>query len=325
MGGTGGVARSSWADRVKPVRIRLEASSHCQLRCPSCPTTTGAIDAAIGRGFLAAADFRRLVEANPRIREIELSNYGEMFLNPELLDIIRHAHRRDVALTADNGANLNHAAPDVLEGLVRYRFRSIRCSIDGVSQQSYERYRARGRLGKVIRNIETINRHKRSLRSDFPRLTWQLVAFGHNDAEIEHARQMATRLDMDFFVKLSWDPEFSPVRRVDAVRAQSGTGAASRDEYRSLHGVDYMDGLCRQLWEAPQINWDGKVLGCCRNFWGDFGGNVFSHGLDNGINSEKMRYARAMLEGRKPPRADIPCATCDIYLSRQSGKPECDE
>ena len=56
-----------------------------------------------------------------------------------------------------------------------------------------------------------------------------------------------------------------------------------------------------------------KNLGCCRNFWGDFGGNAFNDGLRACFNHEKMRYARAMLRGRKPPRDDIPCSTCEIY------------
>jgi hypothetical protein len=59
----------------------------------------------------------------------------------------------------------------------------------------------------------------------------------------------------------------------------------------------------------------GKNLGCCRNFWGDFGGNAFLDGLHACFNHKKMRYARAMLRGRKPPRADIPCSSCEIYLS----------
>ncbi len=31
-----------------------------------------------------------------------------------------------------------------------------------------------------------------------------------------------------------------------------------------------------------------KVLGCCRNFWGDFGGNAFTDGLVSSLNNEKI-------------------------------------
>ena len=38
-------------------KIKLESCSACQLRCPSCPTTTGATRDVVGRSYLRAADF----------------------------------------------------------------------------------------------------------------------------------------------------------------------------------------------------------------------------------------------------------------------------
>jgi hypothetical protein len=34
------------------------------------------------------ADFAALLDRNPQIAHVELSNYGEMFLNPHLADIL---------------------------------------------------------------------------------------------------------------------------------------------------------------------------------------------------------------------------------------------
>jgi hypothetical protein len=75
---------------IRPRAIRLEASSFCQLRCPSCPTTTRAIHPAVGSGFLRLDDFRRLIDENPSLAAIELSNFGEIFLNPQLLQIFEN-------------------------------------------------------------------------------------------------------------------------------------------------------------------------------------------------------------------------------------------
>ena len=111
---------------------------------------------------------------------------------------------------------------------------------------------------------------------------------------------------------------FSPVNDQDLVRAEAG--ASSREEYLEIHRQDYMESMCHQLWDHPQINWDGRLLGFCRNFWGDFGGNVFEDGLTEALNNEKINYARDMLRGKQPLRSDIPCATCNIHLQRkQSG------
>ena len=108
-----------------PRSIRLEASTVCQLKCPSCPTTTGQAAEALGPGFLAFSDFKRVIDENPHISRIELSNWGEIFLNKELLEMMRYAHKRNVALYASNGANLNTVDDEVLAGIVKYKLRKL--------------------------------------------------------------------------------------------------------------------------------------------------------------------------------------------------------
>jgi Radical SAM superfamily len=288
---------------IRPAKIRLEASSACQLRCPACPTTSGAIAAAIGTGHLRFANFKTLIEDNPGIERIELSNYGEIFLNPELLQILELAHRRGVALTADNGVNLNTVRPELLEGLVKYGFRRLSCSIDGATPETYSKYRVGGDFHAVLENVRKINALKSEYGTPYPRLTWQFVVFSHNRHEREAAKRLAERLGMKFVAKSSWS-EDSP-----------GVDPPSRRAYRERYGVEYTRGLCHQLWVLPQINWDGRVLGCCRNFWGEFGGNAFTDGILAVSNRERMEYARGMLLGKNPSRADVPCSTCDQYLS----------
>lgn len=298
--------------KIMPKMILLAASSVCQLRCPSCPNTTKEILPTVGHGFLRLNDFKKLVDENPGIKKIELSNYGELFLNPDILEIIKYAYKRKVFLTADIGTNLNTVTNDVLEGLVKYKFRSMGISIDGASNETYTQYRIRGNFDRVIENIKQINLFKKQYHSKYPLLTWQYVVFGFNEHELAKARKLADELNMAFSPKLSWDNKFSPVVNREAIRQE--IGAATRDEYKEKYGVDYKQSICHQLWERPQINWDGKVLGCCRNYWKDFGGNVFTDGLMECLNSDKLSYARDMLLGRQKPREDNPCSICDIYL-----------
>jgi MoaA/NifB/PqqE/SkfB family radical SAM enzyme len=302
---------------VRPRQIRLEASSACQLRCPSCPTTSKATHPVIGSGWLTFSNFRTLVDANPWLEEIELSNYGEIFLNPELLQIIEYAHDRGLVLTCDNGSNFNFFRDDVLEALAKFRFRSITCSIDGASHDTYGAYRVRGDFHRVIANIRRLNEYKERYQSQFPLLTWQFVVFGHNENELPLARELARDLGMAFYGKLSWDAEISPIHDEEAVRKHLGLDAATRTAFHDAHGTGYLDDICRQLWDAPQINWDGKVLGCCRNYWGEFGGNALTDGLLQSLNSETMHYARQMLLGQMGARPDIPCTTCPTYMDRK--------
>ena len=303
---------------VNPRRVRLEASSHCQLRCPSCPTTQGKIDAVVGKGVLQADAFDRFLARNPQIVEVELSNWGEILLNPELVAIIRLAAERRVQLTARNGVNFNHARDDVLEAMVVHRFGPITCSIDGASQESYSKYRVGGDFDRVLTNIRRLNELKARHDRPEPELTWQFVVFGYNEHEIEEARSLATALGMRFRAKLSWDEELSPVRDPEAVMRATGIAATSRSGYRERFGLDYKASICHQLWDQPMVNWNGRMLGCCANHWGSFGDRVFDIGLRAAANNDRMRYARAMLQGLVPARDDVPCTQCERYVAMQA-------
>ena len=244
--------------------------------------------------------------------------FGEIFLNPQLLQILELAHERKVALAAGNGVNLNNVRDEVLEGVVKFKLQGMTCSIDGASQETYELYRVRGKFENVIANIKKINHFKQLYRSEFPRLRWQFIVFGHNEHELTRARRMAQELGMEFYAKLSWDDDLSPISDKEAVRRETQTGAATRAEFKERYGRDYKQNTCHQLWDVPQVNWDGKVLGCGRNFWGDFGGNAFADGLIPSLNTEKITYARKMLRGQAVARQDIPCTTCEIYLDMRA-------
>jgi len=299
---------------ISPDTVRIDAATICQLKCPSCPTAGGDIGATIGSGFLKFDDFKKFLGRNRGIKLIELSNWGEVFLNPELERIIEYAHEQGVELSIANGANLNNATPQVLEALVKCKVRDLNCSIDGATQETYSIYRVKGNLENVLQNIKTVNQYKRLYKSDLPRLTWQFVVFGHNEHEIDQARAMAEALDMHFYLKLNWDDlydrPFSPAQDVERLRDQFG--AANRQEFLEKHKRPYIAVTCTQLWTSPQINFNGEVLGCCINHWASFG-NAFQDNLSDILNDERMTYAREMLEGKSEAREDIPCTTCKVY------------
>jgi glycosyltransferase involved in cell wall biosynthesis len=304
-------------EHIRPQKIRLEISSACQLRCPSCPTTTKEALPAIGQGFLELYHFKELINESPWVKEIEISNYGEIFLNPELPKILEAAYINGIKITINNGTNLNHVSHESLEALVKYKVGSLVCSIDGASQETYEKYRVRGNLMRVIEHIKKINFYKEKYHSQTPKLIWQFILFEHNKDEIVKAKEMAQALSMDFQVKTSWDDKLAPTTLNHSINSHINLRFISRNAYKKELKQDPYIGICKQLWEEPQINWDGKVLGCCRNFWGDFGEGTFQNGLLKAINGEKISYARLMLKGFLPERVGIPCTSCEIYKERK--------
>ena len=184
---------------ISPKKIRVEASSACQLRCPACPTGQRRTSTnACGTGYLKLKNFERLLANNPAIEQIELSNWGEVFLNPDFAGILEHAWHRRVKLTILNGANLNYATDQALEALVRYRLRELVVALDGACNETYQLYRVNGNFDRVIANVGRINRLKAQYHSDEPVLIWQFVLFGHNEQEIGQARRISQRADLAF-------------------------------------------------------------------------------------------------------------------------------
>jgi MoaA/NifB/PqqE/SkfB family radical SAM enzyme len=291
--------------------LRLEASSKCQLKCPLCLTGTHyhRKHSAIGWGHLSLEHFKVFLSKNPQIRSIELSNYGELFLHPHIEEILRIAYEKNIRLTALNGANLNHLPDSTAEALVKYSFEKIKVSIDGASEESYQIYRKGGNFQRVLENIRKINFYKEKYQSAYPKLKWQFIVFGHNEHEIEKARSLAQELKMGFKLKFNYSPKKFPIRNAEYI-AQA-MGASTITEFEAKNQQLYSP-ACFQLWSAPQINWDGKLLGCCVNHFGDFG-NIFQQSLETLLQSEKYVYAKKMLLGEVPARADIPCVQCNRY------------
>ena len=310
-------------DLLGPYRgshVRLEASSRCQLKCPLCPTAAGtARNGSVGWGVLALEDFVRFLARNPAVRHVELSNYGEIFLNPQLVAILAHAQAIGVAVEAYNGANLNDAREEQLEALVRYGLRRLVVSIDGASQETYGVYRSGGTLAGVLENVRRLNEWKVRLGSTRPQLFWQFVIFGHNEHELPAARRLAAELGMGFRAKLSWNGRYSPVRDPEFVRRETGLEAFTHAEFAKKTGGRYFLG-CRDLWAGPQVNWDGRLLGCCVNFWGDFG-NAFAQDLETCTGGAAYQNAKRVLLGLEEPRPGLPCLDCGTYLDDVRNRP----
>lgn len=297
--------------QLLPKRVGIDASSLCQLNCVSCYMRQNP-RVIVGHGYLRFKDFRKFLLDNPYVKEIELSNNGEVFLNPELEQILELAHCHNVAITINSGTNFNTVSDSQLKTLVTSQVRSITCSIDGTSQEVYSAYRRNGNYHQVIKNIETLNEYKKKYCSEYPKLKWQFIIMPHNEHQVLEAKQMAGKLGMEIFYKLTWDEGYVP-QNIEFLREVTGLDMFSREEVKKETGNLYLEN-CSDLFVAPKINWDGRLLGCCRAVTGAFDVNVFEMGLENALKSEEYRKTQQMLLGEKVRvNENNPCLNCEYY------------
>ncbi len=301
---------------INPKKVRIDASTACQLDCTGCYMRLNNYGG-VGKGFLLCDDFVRFLERNPQVKEVELSNNGEPFLNPEIEQIIYEAYNRGVSLTFSNGVNFNNVSKAAIEYLVKYKVRHINISIDGVKQEIYQKYRRNGNISKVIENIRTVNYYKDQYKSSYPYLTWQFVLMEDNEEDIGEAKKWAEELNMDFTYKLDWSGEYFP-QNSDKVSSFIGTDVYNRKQYAIRYGYSFVRMGCSQMIYEPQINWDGRLLGCCGNYKRDWGVNVFKTTLKEAVNDEKYRNAViSYLMGEKLP--DIRGVCCDCSSDGKRG------
>jgi SAM-dependent methyltransferase/molybdenum cofactor biosynthesis enzyme MoaA len=305
-----------------PNFVRIDASTLCQLNCTACYMRVSN-SGTVGKGNLKFSDFKNFIDTHPYIKRVELSNNGEIFLNPDLIKILAYAFAQNVQLSAINGVNFNTVSDEVIEALVKYRFLAMTFSIDGASQKVYSAYRRNGNYDKVICNIKKLNEFKNKYKSKFPETVWQYVVRENTEDDVINAKKQARQLGMDVHFKLTWEQEYKP-QKIEILRAETGLFKQNFPSHVKLASNQPSKdprtyyAICHQLFESPQINWDGRLLGCCRVHRSDFGVNVFEVGLEAALNTEQYTYAKQLLQGKCPPPHErlqkiMPCVTCDYY------------
>ena len=286
----------------RPWRVRIDICTLCQLRCRDCHMRDPG-EATMGYGYIPAETFKNFIDDNPFILSIEISNNGEPLIHPQLHEMITYAYEHHVEISIWNGTNFNDVSDEVLEDLVRYQVRLLNIALDGACQKTYEVYRRNGNFNKVIHNIRKINQLKDKYHSEYPHMTWQFVMMKHNYHEMDMARQMAAELGMTIQFRDSWNAD---------ERAAVAALSADRKQAKLLLDADHntFQTYCSDLLFHPQINWDGRLLGCCQIYKSDWNMNAFDSGFLTVVNSDTYRKTLASILEISPVTADIPCRTC---------------
>ena len=201
-----------------PSRMYIECTAACNISCTQavCAPETG-ITRTRQAGMLDFDLFRRVIdEAGPSLQRIDFFNYGEAFLHKravEMCEYIKTNFPHIYIYTSTNGLALTE---EQARRLVHSGIDEVTFSIDGATQESYVKYRQRGRFDVAIRTLRTMAEEKRRSGRDAPFLNWRYILFVWNDsdAEMAEARRLAAEIGVD---RLCWEitdhPEDSYSRR----------------------------------------------------------------------------------------------------------------
>ena len=296
--------------RSHPVVLVLDPATVCNLRCPFCPTGGGYGDFA--RELLQPDGFARIMDHLDvdLLEEAQLYNWGEPLLNPHLVSYIRFLTDHSIATQISTNLSHRDCSESSLADLVESGLGEMLVSVDGASQESYERYRIRGELARVVANMKRLAAVKRRLGSDKPKVVYKMLLNRYNQHEIEAARAIAEDCEAEFWPDDSfWCPDDVRtewlVDNRDEAPTQGFTSAPDPNEVISTY--------CRQLWTTVVVSANGDVYPCCLLYEPEHAvGNLLKEDIWSIRNNDRMVNLRRFVSDRDaddPPFPNL-CVKC---------------
>ncbi len=289
-----GIGRQS----LRTVRSQAEPGNEENLSCPGCLLTQQRMPAAeASRRVMNLDTFKRSVhDFLPYLLNVNLYDEGEPLLNLDVFAMVRHLRERRVGATISTNFSMR-LSDQRLEEISACGLERLVVPVDGVTQESYSRYRAGGDLGLVLSNLRRLMDIKRARRSVWPRVEVQFIEFEHNRAERQRVAELAAEVGAWRFALIQGS---SP-------DGWQGTNFLGTPEERRRRG-------CYQLWVAAHVNCDGS-LGVC-----DYGED---HGMQPigwawQYRSAKLRNHPTLVGlrqsfARSGTDLDSICRTCSLY------------
>lgn len=270
-----------------PPALMLEPTNICNLHCPLCLTGNGKL--LRPRGMMSLPLFKKICrEVQNKIGMLILWNQGEPFLNPDFYAMLEYASKQNFYTMTSTNASLELD----IERIVKSGLHKIIISLDGITAETYNKYRINGNFDLVLKNMQELVHQKEKLHSNKPYIVWQFLIMKHNENEIEEVKHLARKLKIDKLefktaqIYSSDDLAFLPSDHKYSRYFQQGNKFTLKTQLKNR---------CIRLWTQPVINWDGEMNICCYDKNGSIKiGNIQEHSFSElwcGKKIQKMRKA----------------------------------
>jgi MoaA/NifB/PqqE/SkfB family radical SAM enzyme len=137
--------------------------------------------------------FKKIVDRfAPFVYEVNLHNWGEPLLNPDLFKMIEYAQNKNIG--TNMSTNLNTPRETDIDNLTRSNLEYLIVSLDGTTDDVYAKYRRRGDFNLVMSNLRALVEKRYSLNRKTPVIEWQFIVMKHNIHQVEDARHIARQI-----------------------------------------------------------------------------------------------------------------------------------
>lgn len=242
-----------------PFTISVEPTTSCNLRCPECPS--GLRQFSRNTGKISLELYQDIIDQlHKDLFYLILYFQGEPYLHPLFFRMTEYARQKRIYTATSTNA---HFLTDILaRRTVESGLDKIIISLDGLDQETYEKYRVGGNLDKVIEGTKNLVRWKRELKSKTPFIILQFIVFRTNEHQVGQVRKLASELGVD---KLE-------LKTAQVYNYEEGNPLIPLNEKLSRYkkgskGKYLIDNPlknhCLRMWRGCVITWDGLVVPCC--------------------------------------------------------------
>ncbi len=246
--------------------MQVEPSSRCTLECKACATPEERERLPLP-STLSPAVFQKVLKdfsgSGIDIRTFDFSGHGEPLMNPDLWQIVSLARKYypKAFLSLITNAHGDFELNNVFSGLDQIQF-----SIDGVDQESYEKYRVGGNFAKAYSYMKSFTGAARSSGSSV-RMIWRYILFSHNDNtdQLRKAFEMASEtgvheLRFVFTHKGNWSTDITSSEELRSclIDLEVPSRSIQMDSFKSLRKRQTLS----QLLKRSQI-----LHGTARKLW----------------------------------------------------------
>lgn len=247
-----------------PTHAQIEPSNLCNLRCALCPVAVGMNRPS---GNMNYSVFKNLIDdIGDYLFLIILWDWGEPLLNSSIYDMIAYAKQKNIKIVTSTNTHVL-AKKEFAEKLVKSGIDCVICAIDGITQESYKKYREKGDIENAIAGIKNLVSAKKEFESNTPIINLRFIPMKHNEHEIPALREFAHALGVDILTTKTLNPhehvKFDE-SKIDVTDFIPQNEQYQRFVYDSVTHLRIRNNPnpCKRLWNNPSVHWNGKVSPC---------------------------------------------------------------
>ncbi|HHT9107006.1 MAG TPA: SPASM domain-containing protein [Candidatus Wunengus sp. YC64] len=278
-------------NKMLPETFSIETALACDLKCPEC--ALGGDSVLRKKGFMSFEHFKIIADRiRPHAKYLYLHLWGEPMLNKDIISMTQYASEFCKTNISTNGISLT---PEKTEELITSGVADIIVSIDGVTQEVYEKYRKGGNVKKAMSSLEILH-HFNMKHGNKVHIYPQFVVFKHNQHEMESFRKYCKSLGLHATFKAPY------IRTNEAQFSYSDHPELQRKYYNDIGSLRLAIRECPNPQNVFTILLDGSVIICCHDFnKATCFGNIFEMDvLDIWNNPEYRKFRWNILTGNAP-------------------------